>query len=237
MSALLDTKSLMSSVSFIGYNTLFFSMLIDSDSSNSFIDTTFINKNSLYSYFVSLLQLCLFDGTTNSTITEAINLSICLSISDITLMTFYVTLLGGSYSLVLEHNWLILHNPLIDWVLSSISFHALEQTMPETPSSPLQPPDLSPPANTIQSDIHCFSDHKLNHIMIISAPAFALACHLEGPIQFSLQVQPKKTTLYFTFTTFKPANLARVPSEYHDFTDVFSKSKASQLALHCEYDL
>ena len=73
--------------------------------------------------------------------------------------------------------------------------------------------------------------------MIISAPAFALACHLEGSTQFSLQLQPKKTTLCSTSTTSEPVDLSRVPPEYHDFADVFSKSKASQLASHCEHDL
>ena len=29
----------------------------------------------------------------------------------------------------------------------------------------------------------------------------------------------------------------RVPKEYHNFTDIFSKSKASMLADHCPYDL
>ena len=38
-------------------------------------------------------------------------------------------------------------------------------------------------------------------------------------------------------TTFKPADLSRVPLEYHDFADVFSKSKTSQLAPHHEHDL
>ena len=73
--------------------------------------------------------------------------------------------------------------------------------------------------------------------MIISAPAFALACHLEGSTQFSLQLQPKETTLHSTSTTSKPADLSGVPAEYHDFADVFSKSKASQLAPHCKHDL
>ena len=227
----------MPSVSLIGYDTPSFSTLVDSGSSNCFIDTTFINENSLHPYSIPPLQLCLFDRTTNSTITQAIDLSICFSTGDITPTTFYVTLLDGSCSLVLEHNWLTLHNLLIDWVSSSISFHAPEQTMPATPSSPLQPPDLPPLADTTPSDIHHFSDHKPDHITIISAPAFALASCLEGSTQFSLQLQPKETTLHSTSTTSEPADLSGVPPEYHDFADVFSMSKASQLAPHREHDL
>ena len=33
------------------------------------------------------------------------------------------------------------------------------------------------------------------------------------------------------------SNLSAVPEVYHDFTDVFSKAKATTLAPHCEYDL
>ena len=31
-------------------------------------------------------------------------------------------------------------------------------------------------------------------------------------------------------------NLLKIPKEYHDYTDVFSKAKASKLPLHCLYD-
>ena len=34
-----------------------------------------------------------------------------------------------------------------------------------------------------------------------------------------------------------PINLDGVPKEYHDFADIFSKSKAGVLANHCPYDL
>ncbi|OJA11950.1 hypothetical protein AZE42_11569 [Rhizopogon vesiculosus] len=37
---------------------------------------------------------------------------------------------------LLRYNWLTRHNPLIDWVLSSIAFHPPSQGMPSTPMSP-----------------------------------------------------------------------------------------------------
>ncbi len=33
------------------------------------------------------------------------------------------------------------------------------------------------------------------------------------------------------------ANLSSILEEYHEFADVFSKSEASTLPLHCPYDL
>ena len=84
-------------------------------------------------YSMPPLQLQLFDGTSNFMITQAINLSIHFPSSDITPMMFYVTPLDGSCFLILGHNWLTHHNPLIDWVSSSISFRSPKQDMPTPP--------------------------------------------------------------------------------------------------------
>ena len=104
LSALSDPKSLMPSVTFASYTIPAFSALVDSSSSDCFIDTNFVNKHLLSIYPVPPLKLCLFDGTTNSTITQAITLSPRFKTGDITLTSFYVTPLDGSCSLVLGHN-------------------------------------------------------------------------------------------------------------------------------------
>ena len=38
-------------------------------------------------------------------------------------------------------------------------------------------------------------------------------------------------------TVTNPVNLTNLPKEYHDFADVFSKTKAGKLAEHRPYDL
>ena len=149
MSALSDPKSLMPSVSVLSYEIPSFPMLVDSGFSDCFIDTLLVNKHALQTYSVPPLQLQLFDGTSNSMITQAIDLSVCFSSGNITPMTFYATLLDGSCFLVLGHNWLTCHNLLINWVLSSILFHSSKQDIPTPLCIPPQP--LSMPPLTVSS--------------------------------------------------------------------------------------
>ena len=74
MSALSDPKSLMPSITLAFYTIPASSMLVDSGSSDCFIDMNFVNKHSLSTYSVPLLKLCLFDRTVNSKITQAVTL-------------------------------------------------------------------------------------------------------------------------------------------------------------------
>ena len=66
-----------------------------------------------------------------------------------------------------------------------------------------------------------------------------MACRLEGSVQFSLQIRPQESDLCSASSTSKSesSELSRVPPDYHDFADVFSKSKADTLAPHREHDL
>ena len=52
-----------------------------------------------------------------------------------------------------------------------------------------------------------------------------------------MPLRPQESDLHSTSTILEPTDLSGVPSDYHDFADVFSKSKADTLASHCEHDL
>ena len=52
----------------------------------------------------------------------------------------------------------------------------------------------------------------------------------------SLSQRPGQTTGH-SMATSAPVDLSTLPEEYHDFADVFSKSKAGKLADHRPYDL
>jgi len=79
------------------------------------------------------------------------------------------------------------------------------------------------------------SNPKRPHIAIISAPALLWASRLSGSkiftIQFSSTVQAKSTTIS------EKIDLSSIPEEYHEYANVFSKSKAETLAPHHPYNL
>ncbi|KAG6328585.1 hypothetical protein ID866_10504 [Astraeus odoratus] len=76
------------------------------------------------------------------------------------------------------------------------------------------------------------------HISLVNAAAFVHACKLEGSVQFSLQLCPEDAKLHAaSMEPAPPLNLSFIPLEYHNFADVFSKAKATELPPHRNFDL
>ena len=68
--------------------------------------------------------------------------------------------------------------------------------------------------------------------------AFARACKEEGTEGFQIHISdPNSTSGRSTQKSDTPVDLSSVPLEYHDYADVFSKSKANTLPPHRPYDL
>jgi len=162
-------------------------------------------------------------------------------------LDFYVTPLDSSCSLVLGYNWLARHNPLIDWVNGSINFClSLQENLApshiaaNTPLASLSfldtPLQSSDSTVFIPASETSMSNSRRPNIAIIGAAAFLHASKLPGSHNFKLclcssDIQANSAKLAET------PDLSNVPSEYHEFADVFSKTKAEVLPPHRPYDL
>ena len=102
-----------------------FHALVDPGFTYYFADFFFVYAYNLPTLSIPPVKLHLFNRLSNNFILKIILLSIYFPFSESIVQDFYITLLDSFYSLVLRYNWLIQHNPLINWVFGSISFHSL----------------------------------------------------------------------------------------------------------------
>ena len=148
-------------------------------------------------------------------------------------VNFYVTPLDSSCSVVLGYNWLTRYNPLIDWVLGSIRFRPqlLGMSIP-SPTSSAKAASLPPQNPSVSDETPQTSAPKVS---LIGAAAFVRACKLPGSQCYRINLSD--TSAMSATIPDEPTDLSQIPKEYHDFADVFNKSKAYTLAPHRSYDL
>ena len=78
------------------------------------------------------------------------------------------------------------------------------------------------------------------HISLVNAAAFVCACKLEGSKAYQLNLASMDKLARGTSTSspkLMDSIKQHVPEVYHDFADVFSKTRTNTLAPHRPYDL
>jgi len=87
--------------------------LVDSGSSDSFIYLAFIHTQHLLDYGMPPIWLRLINGTSNSVISQALDLQICFPTGESQKLTLYVTLLDQSCIIVLGGpHWLCMYKAI-----------------------------------------------------------------------------------------------------------------------------
>src|SRR6266481_4890809 len=113
-----------------------FVALLDSGSSHCFVDELFAKKNKLsLSKLLSTILLQLFDRSTRNSISHKTTIPLTFSTGETHQTEFYVTKLDKGYSIVLSYDWLVHHNPSIDWAETKVVFPGTVKA-PERPSVP-----------------------------------------------------------------------------------------------------
>jgi hypothetical protein len=96
--------------------------MIDCGSSHCFIDSHYAKVNHFPIVSVPWMRLHLIDGSPLSYTMRATNISVQFSCRTIHEVRFLITKLDTKFPAVLRLDWLTLHNLLINWADSSVTF-------------------------------------------------------------------------------------------------------------------
>ena len=193
-------------------------------------------------------------------ITRAVDIAIRFSTNDILHLKFYVTKLDSSSAFVFGHNWLHRYNPSIDWSAGQIThfrrlLHSDTSSARTGRNGSLEPPlsrptSASSPKPSVSSDTSAFDslnsldsdssstseNSSVPSISFINAAAYARLARLPGNTIFTVTVSNADSAAGRAATA-EHVDLSAIPEDYHEYRDVFSKSKAGTLPPHRPHDL
>lgn len=198
--------------------------LIDSGATGSFIDTTFLKSQHWNTreleFPISVINV---DGTTNSSgkITEAIDLTITFE-EHREKMTFCVVDLGKN-QMILGHDWLKRHNPVIDWVKGKIEFKHCPAPCHQSRKKPPtimedDEPEEEVPTEVIRNLITEEDDDRVFVTRIYASETISQRLYREATPEEEMR------------------RAGLVPDEYKEFASVFEKSSFDQLPPRRPWD-
>jgi len=204
--------------------------LVDSGSSDCFIDFALISKYHLLCWKINPCPLALIDGTINHLVNHVMSLPIRLPCLYSFQIEFFVTKLEGTYPIVLGHNWSTQYNPLIDWRKGTIEFNPSEPMDQSTSSRPDLEPQNLPLAISLLSEkspVHsapgsCANSLSIWHLVenypsedwpsnnqttpnkpqtsLVNTATFMSTCKSKGAISFQITSLPTVVTSLATQT-------------------------------------
>src|SRR5260221_11735820 len=206
-----------------------FIALLDSGSSHCFVDKLFAKKNKLLlSKLLSTIPLQLFDGSTQNSVSHKTTILLTFSTSETHRTEFYVTKLDKGYSIVLGYDWLVHHNPSINWAETKVVFPGTIKA-PERPSIP----------TSSKFDIQMVSAKTISHLCREpSNSVYHLDHHSDVEVDkafpHSTSPHSKPTSELHSVHTSTLAldSMGGIPVDYHEFHEVFSGTKADTLPPH-----
>src|SRR5258707_2365220 len=211
-----------------------FVALLDSGHSHHFIDKVFAKKNKLaLSKLPSIILLQLFDGSAWNSVSHKTNMPLTFSTGEPHQTEFYITKLDKGYSVILSYDWLVHHNPSIDWAETKVVFPGAMK-VPGGPSAPVSP----------KFNIQFVTAKKISHLCC--EPSNSIYCLEHHSVtrddntsqQLSNPHSKPLSDPYFVHTSsLAPESMSEIPVDYHTFQDLFSDAKVNMLDAHRPYDL
>src|SRR5882724_1955977 len=110
---------------------------------------------------------------------------------------------------------------------------------PSVKTPPLLKPfvEILDPVLDLLKPVLTVNPRKPLRVTLINAAAYSHASKLKGSKCFQLWISLPKVTGHSVTTSELLFDMSSVPKGYHDFADVFSKSKAGKLTDHPPYNL
>src|SRR5258705_6162419 len=140
-------------------------------------------------------------------------------------MEFYITKLDKGYSVILSYNWLVHHNPSINWAETKVVFLGAMKVL-GGPSAHVSPKS--------KFDIQFVTAKKISHLC--HEPGNSVYClehhsiteddntsqHLPNP-----HSKPPSNSYSFCTSSLAPESMNKILVDYHEFHNVFSYVKAN----------